>query len=141
VNVRYSDDVLANVENFQAITILSPTGEYIALGDVADIEEGQTAATINRADMITSIDFDVLYDSTSNLNDASAVVQEVIDDANLADETEFVVGGDQALLDDAIGDITLAFILGLIFIYLVMVAQFESFKAPFIVMFTVPLFV
>ena len=141
VNVRYADDVLANVENFQAITILAPTGEYVALGDVAEIVEAQTAAAINRADMITSVDFDVLYDPSSNLNDASAVVQEVIDDANLADETEFVVGGDQALLDDAIGDIALAFILGLIFIYLVMVAQFESFKAPFIVMFTVPLFV
>ncbi|HSI66382.1 MAG TPA: efflux RND transporter permease subunit, partial [Planococcus sp. (in: firmicutes)] len=100
VNVRYADDVLANVENFQAITILAPTGEYVALGDVAEIVEAQTAAAINRADMITSVDFDVLYDPSSNLNDASAVVQEVIDDANLADETEFVVGGDQALLDD-----------------------------------------
>ncbi|RNF38983.1 efflux RND transporter permease subunit [Planococcus salinus] len=141
VMVRYSDDVLSNAENFQAITIQNQAGEYVALSEVAEVVESQTPGTINRADMVRSVDFDVLYQASSDLSDASAVVQEVIDDANLPSETEFVVGGDQALLDEAIDDMALAFVLGLIFIYLVMVAQFESFKMPFIIMFTVPLFV
>ncbi|RKD69678.1 HAE1 family hydrophobic/amphiphilic exporter-1 [Sinobaca qinghaiensis] len=141
VNVRYADSVLESAENFEDISIPNQEGDYITLSDVAEIEEGQSPAVINRADMITSADFDVLYQASSDLSDASEVVDDVIDDVGLAGDAEFVVGGDQAMIDDLIGDVSLAFVLGLIFIYLVMAAQFESFKYPFIIMFTVPLFV
>ncbi|SDN86754.1 efflux RND transporter permease subunit [Alkalicoccus daliensis] len=141
VNVRYPLDVLGSVENFEAITIPVPEGEYVALSEVAEVEEGQAPAAINRADMVTSIDFTVLYDSDSDLSEAASVTDDVIEDIDLADEAEYSVGGDQAMLDDVIDDVFLAFMLGLAFIYLVMVAQFESFKYPFIIMFTVPLFI
>ena len=40
---------------------------------------------------------------------------------------------------DAMGDLFLMLILGIAFVYLVMVAQFQSLKSPFIIMFTIPL--
>lgn len=141
VNVRYADEVLESTANFEDITIPNQEGDYIALSDVADIEDGQAPSVINRADAITTADFDVLYTASSDLSDASTVVDDVIDDVGLAGDAEFVVGGDQEMIDDLMGDVALAFALGLIFIYLVMAAQFESFKYPFIIMFTVPLFV
>lgn len=141
VNVRYPTEVLSSVEDFEAITIATPEGDYVALSEVAEVEEGETPASINREDTVTSVEFTVLYDSDRDLNEAAEVSEDVVDDIGLADEAEYSVGGDQAMLDDVIADVFLAFVLGLAFIYLVMVAQFESFKYPFIIMFTVPLFV
>lgn len=50
-------------------------------------------------------------------------------------------GGDRELFDNAINDMIMAVILAVILVYLVMAAQFESFKYPFVIMFTVPLMV
>ena len=40
-------------------------------------------------------------------------------------------------MEESFGDLGIAFIVGLILVYMVMAAQFESFKSPFI-MFTIP---
>jgi len=45
------------------------------------------------------------------------------------------------LLESSMDDMVLAFVLAIVFIYLVMAAQFESFKYPFVIMFTVPLMI
>ena len=45
------------------------------------------------------------------------------------------------LLEDSKNDMIMAFVLAIILIYIVMAAQFESFKYPFVIMFTVPLMV
>lgn len=141
VTVKYNEDVLTSRENFENITISNGQGGYVTLADVATIEEGGAPSVINRADQIRSADFTVRFSASSDLSDVSEIVETTIDDIELADEAEFVVGGDQELVDDLIADVTLAFVLGLVFIYLVMSAQFESFKHPFIIMFTVPMLV
>ncbi|WP_306301303.1 efflux RND transporter permease subunit [Thalassobacillus sp. C254] len=141
VNVRYQDEVLESIENFENLSLQNQDGEYITLADVATIEEGESPATINRADMTPAVDFDVVYESSGTLGETSAVVADILDDIELDDEAEFVIGGDEELMNEAFENMALAFALGLIFIYLVMVAQFESFKYPFVIMFTVPLFV
>ncbi|QQK78653.1 efflux RND transporter permease subunit [Salicibibacter cibi] len=141
VNVRAEDELTESVENFESLTIQNEDGDNISLSDVADIEEDEEPATIERADMIPSVEFDVVYGSGYNLGDITPLVEDVVADYELDDEAEYVVGGDQEMLDDAIGSMVLAFVLGIIFIYLVMVAQFESFKYPFVIMFTVPFFV
>lgn len=141
VSVQYSDDVLSSRENFENITIANGQGGYVTLAEVATIEEGGAPSVINRADQVRSADFTVRFNASSELSDVSEIVETTIDDIELADEAEFVVGGDQELVNDLIADVTLAFVLGLVFIYLVMSAQFESFKHPFIIMFTVPMLV
>ncbi|AXF56713.1 efflux RND transporter permease subunit [Salicibibacter kimchii] len=141
VNVRGEDELTESVENFESLTIQNEDGESISLSDVADIEEGEEPATIERADGVSSVEFDVTYGSGYNLGDISPLVEDVVADYELNDEAEFVVGGDQEMLDDAFNSMVLAFVLGVTFVYLVMVAQFESFKYPFVIMFTVPFFV
>ncbi|CAM3915573.1 efflux RND transporter permease subunit [Alkalicoccus chagannorensis] len=141
VLVLYPDDVLSSVNDFGSILIPGAEGDFVELSSISDVEEGEGPATINRSDMERAVDIDVRYASDLSLAEAGVIVEDAIDEADLADETDFIVGGDQQLLDDAVDDIILAFVLGLIFIYLVMVAQFESFKHPFVVMFTVPLFI
>ena len=49
------------------------------------------------------------------------------------------IGGESETVTDMVSQMLLLLLLGFLFIYLVMVAQFQSLKSPFIVMFTIPL--
>ena len=49
------------------------------------------------------------------------------------------IGGEMETISDAMGDLVLMITLAVVFVYLVMVAQFQSLLSPFIVMFTIPL--
>ncbi len=49
------------------------------------------------------------------------------------------MGGESESVNEMVVQMVLLLLLGVIFIYLVMVAQFQSLKSPFIVMFTIPL--
>src|SRR5699024_1292595 len=95
----------------------------------------------NRLDQEPSVEFTVTYSSDTNLNEVHQVIEDVIDDVDLEDGTTYSFGGEQELLDDSIQSLAFAFVLALVFIYLVMAGQFESFKYPFVVMFSVPLII
>ncbi len=47
--------------------------------------------------------------------------------------------GEDETINDAMGQLELMLLLAVIFIYLIMVAQFQSLLSPFIIMFTIPL--
>ena len=49
------------------------------------------------------------------------------------------IEGESATIGDAMHDLVLMILLAVVFIYLIMVAQFQSLLSPFIVMFTMPL--
>lgn len=139
INVKYPESILSSVDAFQDIQIANGQGEYVSIGDVAELEEAEMLPLINRDDQRETSELTVNYSSDMSLNEAGTHVESIVDDAEFADETETSIGGDLEMLEDAIPQLALAIALGIIFIYLVMVAQFESFKHPFVVIFTLPL--
>ena len=50
-----------------------------------------------------------------------------------------VFSGENEMIVDAMEQVMLMLVLALLFMYLIMVAQFQSLKSPFIIMFTIPL--
>ncbi|WP_280769350.1 efflux RND transporter permease subunit [Salipaludibacillus daqingensis] len=141
VNVRYDDEYIENVEALENLLLRNPEGEYVPLSDLAEIEEGEGPETINRINQEESVQFSLAFGSEYNLGEINTIVQDTIDDYGLPTETSISFTGDQQLLEDAISDLTLALILAVVFVYLVLAAQFESLRYPFVIMFTVPLVV
>ena len=141
VIVKYSDQDFDNEADLKKLSIPNNEGEYIDLQDLANIEEGEGPTVINRLDQEPSVEFTVTYSSDTNLNEVHQVIEDVIDDVDLEDGTTYSFGGEQELLDDSVQSLAFAFVLALVFIYLVMAGQFESFKYPFVVMFSVPLII
>ena len=62
-------------------------------------------------------------------------VEDVLDDYQLADGYKLVFSGENEMINDAIGQVGLMLVLALVFMYLIMVAQFQSLLSPFIIMF------
>ncbi|MDZ5784303.1 efflux RND transporter permease subunit [Marinococcus luteus] len=141
VNVQYAEDSLENQDDLESLQLATPEGEYVSLSDVADIEEGEGPAVINRLDQERSTEFTVTYGSGTSLNETSTLIEDTIDDVDTGAATTLNFSGEQELLDDSIQSLVFAFLLAVVFIYLVMAGQFESFKYPFVVMFSVPLVV
>jgi len=137
--VKYPADVLESEEAFENISIPNDEGEYIALGDIASLEEAESPTLINRDEMTDTRELTISFSDSLSLNEASQLIDDVIADLDLHEDTEHSMGGDMEMLNDAIPQLILAIALGIVFIYLVMVAQFESFKAPFAVIMTIPL--
>ncbi len=141
VFVEYDREVTQDIDNLKKLLIKKPDGNYAALSDVTNIERGEGPVNIQRINQQDAVQFTLKYKSSTNMGAMSKAVDKEIADLDLPDETEIVFSGDRELLESSIDDLILAFVLAIIFIYLVMAAQFESLKYPLVIMFTVPLMV
>ena len=65
--------------------------------------------------------------------------EQVMKAADLGDGVSYSFSGENETIMDAMEQLMLMLLLGVLLVYLVMVAQFQSLKSPFIVMFTIPL--
>jgi hydrophobic/amphiphilic exporter-1 (mainly G- bacteria), HAE1 family len=141
VFVEYDREITSNLESLKGLLIKKTDGSYVRLDEVTEIETKNGPVDIQRINQQSAVQFTLKYKTTTNLGDVSKVVDQEIADLNLPDETEIVFSGDRELLDSTMDEMILAFVLAIVFIYLVMAAQFESLKYPFVIMFTVPLMV
>lgn len=139
VYVKYDKKITRDIDKLKTLLIKAPGGGYAELKDVAKIKTGSGPVEIQRINQQDSVEFTLKYDTGTNIGDMSKKVEETIADLNLPDETEITFSGETELLEDSFNDMIMAFVLAIILVYIVMAAQFESFKYPFVIMFTVPL--
>lgn len=140
VVVQYDEDVVANVDQLKQLMLRKNDGTFISLEQIATFSIGESPTKIQRINNQDAVQFILRYKANTNLGEMTDEVERVAKEI-LPAETQLVYSGDRELLDTALEKMTLAFILAVFFIYLVMAAQFESLKYPFVIMFTVPLFV
>lgn len=141
VFVSYDEEQRNSVDSLRELTLRTPSGAFVELQELADIEVAQGPVSISRVDQAESVSFTLQYPSDQTLGDMSTAVDTAIADLDLSEQTEVSFGGDRELFDDAIDDMLLAVVLAIVLVYIVMAAQFESFKYPLVIMFTVPLMV
>jgi hydrophobic/amphiphilic exporter-1 (mainly G- bacteria), HAE1 family len=141
VFVEYDPEVTQNLEKLKTMLLKKPDGSYIALADVTDIRVGEGPVSIQRINQENAVQFTLKYKAATNMGAISKKVDKKIEELHLRDETKIVFSGDRELLESSIDEMIMAFVLAIIFVYLVMAAQFESLKYPFVIMFTVPLMI
>ena len=66
-------------------------------------------------------------------------VKEKIKDMDVPEGYSVTIKGENESIDEAMNQLGLMMLLAIVLIYLIMVAQFQSLKSPFIIMFTIPL--
>lgn len=111
----------------------------VALSDIAQFEEGYTLGTINRDAQTRYISVTAGVDDDHNVSLLSNEIQKELDKIDLPEGYSIEMAGEDEMIADAMNQLYLMLLLAVIFIYLVMVAQFQSLLSPFIIMFTIPL--
>ena len=109
------------------------------LSEVAEISDSESMNSITRSDQKRYIKFSgTLKDGYTN-TDVSNKAKALFDDYKLPDGCSIEYSGSNESTMEAVNQMLLMMLLGVILIYLIMVAQFQSLKSPFIIMFTIPL--
>lgn len=74
-----------------------------------------------------------------NVTKVTTAVQKALGSVTLPEGVTVEFDGENEQIMNAMQQLLLMLLLGVVLVYLIMVAQFQSLKAPFIVMFTIPL--
>ena len=139
VIVQYDERYRNSVDKLKQLKLRTPSGNFVTLGSVASVTIAEGPVSIRRIDQAHAISFNVKYKSSLSLGEMTNKVNEIVERVDLPKETEMSYGGDRELFENAIDDMLLAIVLAVVLVYIVMAAQFESFKYPFVIMFSVPL--
>lgn len=113
--------------------------EKIPLTDICEMEETTTLSTIYRDAQTRYLTVSCGIDEEHNVTLVSEKVQKELDKLDVPEGYTIEMAGEDETINDAMGQLVLMLLLAVIFIYLIMVAQFQSLLSPFIIMFSIPL--
>ncbi len=115
------------------------TKDKILLSELAKFEDSISPKSVNRQDQTRYIAVSAEIADGYNIGLVSDEVEEALKDYQMPSGYELVMSGENEMITDAMEQLYLMLVLALIFMYLIMVAQFQSLLSPFIIMFTIPL--
>lgn len=115
------------------------SGESVRLGDIAQLEETVSLNTIHRDQQRRYITVSADVADGCNVTKVTTAAQAAIAEVDLPQGITASFQGENEAIMDAIEQLLLMLLLGIVLVYLVMVAQFQSLRSPLIVMFTIPL--
>jgi HAE1 family hydrophobic/amphiphilic exporter-1 len=124
----------AGIENLQ----LETQSGTIALSEIAEVYEDTGFSSIGRINRNRFLTISGGIEDGYNVGLVNAEIEELLEGFTPIGDSHIVIGGEMEAIADAFSDLILMLALGLLFTYLIMVAQFQSLLSPFIVMFTVP---
>jgi HAE1 family hydrophobic/amphiphilic exporter-1 len=139
VKMRVQADQRDNVEAIGGLMVASTSGEMVRIDNVARLERGIGPTSIQRMDRQFMVAVSADVRSGYALDAAVRVVQAEIRKLELPAEYRARFAGQAKVLDETAANMILAIALASIFIYMVLVAQFESFVQPLIIMTVLPL--
>ncbi len=149
IYVRFDRNFRTNVAELARMPVSTPTGGVVPLDNIAAITFGPGPVTISRRNQqrvvtiaCTLRDTYPGADGKMRRKDLGGSIQNVRDKLNeydWPDEMGFEVGGTAEDFIESFIALGIALIVSVLLVYMVMASQFESFREPFIILFTVPL--
>ena len=115
------------------------TDNSFLLKDVATVEKTVSLNTISRDQQRRCVTVTAGIADGSNVTLVSSEVTKAVEAMELPAGVTIEFNGENEQIMDAMGQLLLMLLLGIVLVYFVMVAQFQSLREPFIVMFTIPL--
>lgn len=139
-SAEQSEVTLSDIKNM-TFTYTDKEGneEEVPLRKIAEFKEGSTLNTINRDSQTRYISVSAGIDEEHNVTLVSNALLLELEKIELPEGYAIEMTGEDEMINDAMGQLYLMLLLAVVFIYLIMVAQFQSFLSPFIIMFTIPL--
>ena len=111
----------------------------VRLGTIAAIEEAYSPTSINRDNQSRFLTVSAEVMDGYNASLISRDVEDKLADISLPEGFQVSISGETETIMEAMEDLILVLALAILFIYLIMVAQFQNLLAPFIILFTIPL--
>ncbi|PTS96717.1 acriflavin resistance protein [Pedobacter sp. HMWF019] len=144
INIRYQAFNRRNIDDVRNLIFVNSNGDQIKLSQFADIKEGSGPSQLERRDKSTSVTVQaqsIGRPTGTIVADFQSKLEELEKNGQLKKPTgvSYVWGGDQENQSDGFGTLGIALLASIILVYLIMVALYDSFIYPLVVMFSIPL--
>jgi HAE1 family hydrophobic/amphiphilic exporter-1 len=142
VYVKLEDSENYTIKDVEDIEISGKQGEEekeVKVGKLADVKDADSLSSINRLNQVRYITVTGQIADGYTTTAVSNEVTKVVNNMSLPAGYSISYDGENETVMEALGQIMLMMLLAIAFMYLIMVAQFQSFKSPFIILFTLPL--
>ena len=137
IKVRNNIEHRQSIEDIENILIYNNQGKAVRLSEVAQVVEREAPPSIKRQDRERVIKVTAtLYGTT--LDVAAENIQAELDKLDIPTEIGTKIGGSIEDQQESFSDMGVLLVLILMLVYIVMAAQFESLRYPFIIMFSIP---
>ena len=138
INIRYADYDRKNISDVSNLLFTNNQGELIKLSQFADIKEGSGPSQLERRDKSTSVRVQsqaIGRPSGTIVADFETQLQEIARPTGVS----YIWSGDAENQEEGFGSLGIALLISIVLVYFIMVALYDNFVYPFVVMFSIPL--
>lgn len=138
INIRFGEYDRMNINDVRNLTFINGNGQEIKLQQFASVTEGSGPSLLERRDKSTAVTVQAQAVGVPAGTVAQAW-EAKFSTMERASGVDYVWGGDMEMQGEGFGTLGIALLAAIILVYLVMVALYNSFVYPFVVLFSVPL--
>ena len=139
VQVRLSLEARNDKEDISRLYVPRRGGGLVRLDNVVDVVEGQTASRIDRLDRQRTVSIRGSIAPGYALKDRLDALQRAFEELNLPATYTTKVSGRGRELERTFKEFLWAFVLSVIFMYMILASQYESLVHPFTILLSLPL--
>jgi len=126
-----------NMDDIQELTFLNNRGQLVKLSQFATVATGSGPGRLDRKDKITSLTIESQVVGRP-VGTVSQEIEAAIAEMDLPEGIDVSMGGDLENQTEAFGSLLFALMTSILLVYLIMVALYDSYVHPFVVMFSIP---
>jgi len=136
--VRLSEEDRRDLNDLLDLTVMNNRGESVILRNVVNAIPNQGPVSLERKDQERIITISANF-TGRDMGSVISDIRERLRSVPVPKDFVILFGGDYEEQQKAFQELMFGFILAILLVYLVMVAQFESFRDPFVVLFSIPM--
>ncbi len=138
VKIRVLEGQRGDIDQIGRLTVPSATGP-VRIDNIARLERGLGPTTLQRSNRQFTVMFIADVAPGHALDEASNDVRNMLAGLNLPSTMSWRLQGQSKILDETTANLIMAISLAMIFVYMVLAAQFESFLQPIVIMLVLPI--
>jgi len=138
VKIRVLESQRGDIGEIGRLTVPSPSGP-VRIDNIAQLQRGLGPTTLQRSDRQFAVMFISDVAPGHALDEATNDVRKMLVGLNMPPTMSFKFQGQSKILDETTANMIMAIGLAMIFVYMVLASQFESFLQPVVIMLVLPI--
>ncbi|HKQ73157.1 MAG TPA: efflux RND transporter permease subunit [Blastocatellia bacterium] len=136
--VRLSEEQRASLGNLQNVTVLTPSGQAVPIGDLVKMQRREGPVSIERQDQERLVQVTAGY-ANRDLGSIMRDIDRQLSGMNMPTGFSLNYGGEFEEQQKSFRELLFSLILAIVLVYMVMASEFESLRDPLIILFSIPL--
>lgn len=139
LRLRLQEGDRQSLDDLEHLLIYSSAGVAVPLREIAELSRDEAPTTIERENQTRLCTVTGDLRGGRPLGTVMQDIQQRLSTLKLPEGYSISYGGEQEQMTESFSALGMAFLLGILLVYMVMASQFESLFHPFVIMFTIPL--